>query len=195
MKKMIVSGCAALLAFVGTATANINVTWSGADGFYKVDDVTGITQGGNNALAQLIYSPSGAYSGSGSAIGGGVDAGFQVLDTVILTDSGGADPYGTFVDQYVGAFQAGFIYARIFDGGTANPANIVGGTWYYNGPIVATVNNVTPDSPNLYSAQGGNPSPGNSGFGDTLFLQVPEPSTMAFLGIGGLVLALRRRKA
>ncbi|HMP35772.1 MAG TPA: PEP-CTERM sorting domain-containing protein [Kiritimatiellia bacterium] len=193
MKKTIVSSIIAAFAFASVASANINVTWLGDAGFYKIDDVTGITDGGNNALAQLIFTPVNQYGQAG--VGGAVAAGESVLKTFILTDSGGADPYGTFVDQYVGTFQVGFIYARVFDGGTANPANIVNGTWYYNSPIIATVNNVTPDSPNIFNIQGGNPSPGNGGFGDTLFLQVPEPSTMAFLGIGGMILALRRRKA
>jgi len=186
---------AATVALAATSFADINVNWTGPDGFYKVDDVTGLVNGGQTAYAQLIYTPISAYSADSAAVGGGVEAGFQILDTTILTDSGGADPYGTFVASYSGTFQAGFIYARVFDGGTGNPANIVAGTWFYDSPIVATINNATPETPDSFNIQGGNPSPGNGGFGDTVYKQVPEPTTLAFLGIGGVVLALRRRKA
>ena len=180
-------------SFVTSSFADINVDWKGPDGFLKADDVTGIVSGGTTALAQLIYSPLIGYSSVW--VNGGVDPGYQILDTVILTDSGGADPYGTFVASYSGAFQPGFIYARIFDGGTGNPANIGFGTMWYDSPIIATVNNLTPETPDQFNVQGAHPSLNNGGFGDNLYKGVPEPTTLAFLSVGGLVLAIRRRKA
>ena len=181
-----------------SAQAAIFVRWEGPDGFYRSDDTTGLlapVTGSQTAYAQLIYTPVNSYgTDMGELVGGGVVAGQQVLDTFIITDAGPND-YATFVDSFSTTFQAGFIFARVFDQGTGNPANIVAGTWYYNSPIIATVDNITAN-PTVFNIQGNNPSVINSGFGDTVFLQVvPEPSTLAFLGIGGLVLAIRRRKA
>ncbi len=196
MKNKLMTLIASVGLMASVASANINLDWQSADGFLRQDDATGIlepTGTGLTALAQLIYTPNNAWGQAG--VGGTVAAGEQILATFVITDSGGTDPYATFAaPTYVGSFQAGFVYARVFDGGTGNPANIVNGTWYYNGPIVATVNNITPDSPNQYNVNGSNTST-SFGVGDVLFLQVPEPSTMAFLGIGGMILALRRRKA
>jgi hypothetical protein len=192
MTAMIVTGLAL------SAQANIFVQWQASTGFYDENDNLGILEpiSGQTAYAQLIYTPVAAYSSSASAVGGGVDAGFTIIDTFIITDSGGNDAFATFADIVnVDPFQAGFIYARVFDGGTGNPANIVGGTWYYQSALVATVDNNTLN-PTIVDIQGNNPTVNNSAFGgDFLFLQVPEPSTMAFLGIGGMILALRRRKA
>jgi len=196
LKKITSILAVATVAATMSASAAINVIWQGFDGFLRSDDITGLTEpanGSQHALAQLIYTPVNAYGQA--QLGGGVAAGEQVLDTFIITDSGGADPYGGLAPQsYTGAFMAGFIYARIFDQGTGNdPANqIVNGTWYYNGPRVATIDNLTPDSPDTYNANGANTSV-NYGVGDTLNLQVPEPSVLAFFGIGGLALAIRRR--
>lgn len=184
----------AILSLSG-ARADINVVWGGADGWLRNDDATGILEPVNTgltALAQLIFTPLNDYGVAG--LGGSVEFDEQVLATFEITDASGTDAYGNFAEPYTGAFQAGYIYARIFDGGTgSDPANqIVNGTWYYNGPIVATIDNITPDSPDSYNANGANTSP-NFGFGDVLNLQVPEPSVLAFFGIGGLALAIRRR--
>ena len=198
MNKRVLSLIVAGFALASVAQATINVSWSGTDGFLKNDDATGILEpiSGLTAYAQLIYSPVAVYS-STFAAGGQVDAGYQILDTYVITDSAGTDAYGSLPIQfYTGTFQAGFIYGRVFDGGTGDPANIVAGTWYYNGPIVATVNNSDPASPDAYNVNGANTSP-NFGAGDVLNHQVtvvPEPTTLAFLGIGGMVLAIRRRK-
>ena len=200
MKKKVLSLIAATCALVSVANAEINVRWQGLDGFLQNDDATGILEpiSGLTAYAQLIYTPVNSYGANDtSLIGGGVVAGQQVLDTYEITDSAGTDPYGVLAPQFSSTpFQAGFIFVRVFDGGTgSNPANITAGTWYYNGPIVATINNITPANPDVYNANGANTSV-SFGVGDVLNLQVvPEPSTLAFLGIGGLVLAIRRRKA
>jgi len=200
MKNKILGLVAAVCTLASVAQANINVQWQGFDGFLQDGDALGILEpiSGLTALAQLIYTPVNSYGDNdASLLGGGVVAGQQILDTYVITDSGGSDPYGTFGPEfYNDTFQAGFIFVRVYNGGTGNdPANqIVAGTWYYNGPIVATINNVT-INPDLYNANGANVSP-TFGIGDVLNLQVvPEPTTFALLGIGGLVLAIRRRKA
>jgi PEP-CTERM motif len=196
LKKLSIIAVSSIIA-ASAATADINVNWKSADGFLRIDDATGILEPVNTgvtALAQLIYAPANAYSAATAAVGGAVEAGYQILDTYVITDALGTDAYGIFSESYSGTFQAGFIYVRVFDGGTGNPANIVGGTWFYDSPIVATINNLTPDSPDTINANGANTSP-SFGFGDVLYKQVPEPTTLAFLGIGGVVLALRRRKA
>jgi hypothetical protein len=201
MKKKQLGIIAAVCALVSVANADINVRWQGLDGFLQNDDATGILEpiSGATAYAQLIYTPVNAYGANDTTIiGGGVAANESILGTYVITDSAGTDPYGVLAPQFTAPgtpFQAGFIYVRVFDGGTGNPANIVAGTWYYNGPIVATIDNITPANPDVYNANGANTSVA-FGVGDVLNLQVvPEPSTLAFLGIGGLVLAIRRRKA
>ena len=199
MKKKQIGFIAAICALVSVANAEINVRWQGLDGFLKNDDATGILEpiSGATAYAQLIYTPVNAYGYDNAAIfGGAISANESLLGTYVITDSAGTDPYGVLAPQFtVAPFQAGFIYVRVFDGGTGNPANIGLGTWFYNGPIVATIDNVTPANPDVYNANGMNTSVA-FGIGDVLYLQlIPEPSTLAFLGIGGLVLAIRRRKA
>mgnify|MGYP001157893076 CR=1 FL=1 len=193
--KKIIATIAVGLAVALSASANINVTWQGLEGFVKNDGVTPMLNGGGNTVAILVWSPSGLFYNTllqpGShTIGDEVILGSP---TAVLFDP--VDPYG-FVQAttYTQPFAAGFIYARVFDEGTSvNPASVTAGLWYYQGPIVATINNTTPDSPDLYDMNTG--SAGIPGFGtDVLDRQVvPEPSTLAFLGLGGLALALRRR--
>lgn len=197
IKKVAAAAAMIVTGLALSAQSAIFVQWQGTTGFYDENDNLGILEpiSGQTAYAQLIFTPVAAFSSAAGAVGGAVDAGFQIIDTFVITDSGGADPYATFADIVNAPFQAGFIYARVFDGGTGNPANIVGGTWFYQSALVATVNNETLN-PTVVDIQGNNPTVNNSSFGgDFLFLQVPEPSTMAFLGIGGMILALRRRKA
>lgn len=197
IKKIAAAIAIAVTGLALTAESAIFVRWEAATGFYDENDNLGILEPltGQSALAQLIFTPVAAYSSAAGAIGGGVDAGFTIIDTFIITDAG-PNEYATFVDSINIPFQTGFIYARVFDGGSGNnPANIVNGSWFYQSAIIATVDNLSLN-PTVFDIQGNNPTVNNSSFGgDFLFVQVPEPSTMAFLGIGGMILALRRRKA
>ncbi|HMO52785.1 MAG TPA: PEP-CTERM sorting domain-containing protein [Kiritimatiellia bacterium] len=185
------------VGMMAAANANIVLAWSGLDGFVKNDGVTPLLDGGGSTVAILIYSPSGAFYNTDLVAGSHTIGDEVIWGSVVNVLFDPVDPYGFVPEQnYAQAFQAGFIYARIFDEGTtANPNSVTPGLWYYQGPIVATINNtsdpVTPDNYNM--------NQGTAGFDDfrtdvlNRQVVVPEPSTLAFLGLGGLALALRRR--
>ncbi|HMO52731.1 MAG TPA: PEP-CTERM sorting domain-containing protein [Kiritimatiellia bacterium] len=194
MKKIIAS-IALTAALAVSASANINLTWFGLDGFVKSDGVTGITESGGTTVAILIWTPVAADYDLLLQPGSHTIGSEVILGPVVLIPDTPDKEFGEVVaQQYVGAFSPGFIYARIFDSGTTgNPNSVTPGLWYYQGPRVAAVNNNTPDAPDLYNMNTG--SAGIPEFNtDILNRQVvPEPSTLAFLGLGGLALALRRR--
>ncbi len=182
------------------AQAGINVLVSGLTGFYRSDDTTGLLQapGGLNGWIQFIYSTTGVVAGP-AGIGGTVDGSESILDQFGLTNAGNSDDYGTFVYGLVAPQTTGFWYARLFEGGSsttgASADNITAGTWYYESAVYAVINNTDPASPDAQSIQGNNPTILQTAFGGDFvnYQVVPEPSVLAFLGLGGLALAARRR--
>lgn len=194
LKKVIVCSFAAALLAASTASATLNVIWSGVDGFYRSDASTPLLdpQGsGVSALYQLIFTTVNGYSPAG--VGATVGATETVLATFVNVEAGdGSNTYGELPAQsYSGPFSAGFVYVRVFDQGTsAGGVGVVNGTWYYNSPLYAAVDSADPDTTQSVNAQGGNTI---GGFGDALNLQVPEPASLALMSLGGLALAIRRR--
>lgn len=189
----ITSFCAAVALLATTSHAAINLQWSAPDGFLQSNDSLGIVETISTAWVQLIFTPD--ATALLATPGGGVQGNEQIIDQFGISDAGGADPYGTFVRDTVATFQAGNLYARVFDGGSDPASGIVAGMWYYESALFATVDNLTPESPTTQNIQGNNPSVTFAGFGDVVNRQVvvPEPSVIAFLGLGGLALAARRR--
>ena len=191
MKKIIAS-IALTAALAVSASANINVTWYGLDGFVRPGggDV-GPNDGGLSTVAILVWTDNLADWNTLLQPGSHTIGNEVILGAPVVT----ADEFATvFAQQYVGAFSAGWIYARVFDGGTTvNPATVTPGLLYYQGPAVAANNNNTPDAPDLYDMN--TSSAGIPGLTTDVLNRavVPEPSTLAFLGLGGLALALRRR--
>jgi hypothetical protein len=182
------------LMSVTASYGNIFVAWQGLDGFVKSDGDTPMLDGGGSSVAILVFSPSGSFFNTLLSPGSHIVGDEQILGlTDLLWDP--ADSYGFVSRSTIDVpFEAGFLYARVFDEGTtSDPSSVVANLWYYQSPMVAAENNIT-TNPTEYNVNTG--SAGFAGFDtDVLNLQViPEPSVMALLGLGGLVLAIRRRR-
>ena len=182
MKKITV--LVALLVSMGVARADILVNWLDNSGFTQIDGVTPIAASGN-VLAQLIFTATGDIEATGLA-------GDVRSSAVMNVPNDTFNPYiAGFSFNYDAPFESGFLYIRVF---SAEVPTV--GDYYWNGPVFATINNPGGSNPRDVVSTG----PAGSGSGDfgthIVNIQiVPEPSTLAFLGIGGLVLAIRRRKA
>lgn len=151
------------------------------------------------AVGQLVFTPDATV---GDALAGGAASGNDmVLGSFVFSGLGGGDHpvdpnWGAFTTaiSYQGPYLGdGFVFARTFE--TTQPS-IAPGTWYFDGPLLATVD-LDPGPPLPVSQsyqQNLNTLPG--GFGDELNkVVVPEPSTLVLAGLGLLVMARRRRRA
>lgn len=192
MTKRITAAVAILSAMVGTANAALSINWGTPAGFTLADGTTPIVATGN-ALLQLIYSPdavAGVAGLDGSATGD------TILDQAVVDVN--LDGFGYAIgysDTYSGAYQAGFVYIRAFQSGTA-VGSTPAGSQYFSGPMFATINNpggaTPPDDVNA-----GDAGTGTGDFGTYRLNQVvavPEPATYAFIGIGALMAAVRRMR-
>lgn len=185
-----------IAALTASSHGSINVTVSALDGFLLSDDATGLLETLPSGWVQLIYFSTGSASTSVSP-GGTIGVNESILAQFGITSGDNADPYGAFVYDLTSPQTSGSWYARVFEGGSSTTGtsadNIVVGTWYYQSPVYTVINNTTPETPDIQSVNGGNTSI-NFGLGDVVQFQVvPEPSVLAFLGLGGLALAARRR--
>ena len=79
---------------------------------------------------------------------------------------------------------AGYIYQRVYQGA------VQGGTWYYDSTPVALVINPPTWQTSYIDAAGG----GTAGIQPNQQV-IPEPATMGLLGLGALVMAIRRRRS
>lgn len=195
LKKLLVTTVAlsATLAY-----GDININWFGSVGFY--DNGTGpspadpgdyILSVFGSATAQLIWSPDATASALDPFNGanGWVSDGEIVLNTTTAINS----PYGDYsvgINLYTDAafgqtLDSGFVYARIFGGA----APIIGEFYNASRPLDAPLYD-----PNQPAALSVNQNTGPF-IGDELDVEiVPEPSVLAFLGLAGLMMAVRRRK-
>ena len=210
MKKFLMS-LVVVAAMASVAMAGVGINWNTGYGGYT-HSAPNITDGNNailgsyNVIWQLVYSgangtidpPSLLTAGSGYvtgddavwatrtiAMGGGTAAEDSTSwDTFMVYGGGGSTVY-----QNAGWSTAGSVYQRVFEG---TPAD---GTYWYDSPLF-TYNEAWTSS---LAPQGFNPEVNINvgGFQAPLVnqFQVPEPATMSLLGLGALVMAIRRRRA
>lgn len=207
MKKIL-----AILAATVIATASfgdILINWRAVGGFYR-NGQFGVEPGGyllnpsGSTFAQLIWTP---FNGGSptindvdlSDIAGGYTGGDDVLlDTYNIVSppsasyasyANGAEVYlnSTYIGQIPGGLQGGYVFARIFQDSTPG-----GGEYYFDSaPLLATAYT---GSEGVQLLEHNNDN--NNGNELNKFIAVPEPSVLAFLGAGALVVAIRRmRKA
>jgi len=151
---------------------------------------------GVGATVQLIWSADNAYA---PAIDGQLDAAgylanagdyilFQGSGTILGGWIGDFDSSTNYVSANVGGapLPSGFVYVRIFQDGTPTS-----GEQYGESAIVTVVNqqtNVPPDSFDTVDA-----SPSTGLFLNKTVSAIPEPSVLAFCGIGSMLMAYRRK--
>jgi hypothetical protein len=199
MKKFVAMMLAVLAA--NSAFAGIAVNWRALTGFYDADVVGVPTDpddyinfGGGSALAYLVYSPSGTLTLDLNNLAGGLVGGDNVLVLIAgnpVTEATGS-PYGNFTyanqAEIVGAYGSASaqVWSRVID--LSAPAGYL--FQYFDSPTVAApLYNV--NQPALIDLVGQSGSEG--AIGDQMIGVVPEPSVLAFLAIGGIALAVRRR--
>ena len=219
MKKFLTS-LTILAAMAAVATAGVGIQWETGWGGYT-HTAPNITDGNNaildsySVIWQLIYAgadnvnnPIPNAVGDPLPLAGGANGDYVQGDDVVwaqrtIAGAGATAPEdGTSWDNfmyYAGGsapiYQnlawstAGFVYQRVFEG------TPTWGSYYYDSPLFAFDETWT-DS---LAPQGFNPEvdPGAGGFqgNQTMPPAVPEPATMGLLGLGALVMAIRRRRS
>ena len=179
--------------------AGLNVQWTIGYGVYPFgapdptafDSGSGLlaNNGSGSTILQLLFTPSGVVGAVDPFAVGYVSGDNSVLATINVTDGvAGYDEwvYNGTVPQYVNpTFTAGYFFMRVFQDATPEV-----GEYYFDSATLAALD-VGSDisvAQQLYLE----PDPSNSGVALNLEI-VPEPSVLAFLGLGGLALAARRR--
>jgi len=190
------------IAIAATSYGDIGISWSASGGFYfngadanlDASYINGANSLYAGATAQLIWSVDNIadaldpFNVAGSYVSG---------DDILLRSFSVSNLYGDYgagaptIYSDVGygvTLAGGYVYARIFDGSTPN----VGEYYHASSPLLATAYN--PGAPVLQTLdQNADPSFPAFGANELNTLIVPEPSVLAFLGLGGLALAARRR--
>lgn len=202
--KKIITTLALGISLPLAATAGINVTWSIGYGVYPngAGDLTsaapgsGFLAGGGSSLIQLIWTPSSTIGLATIADVNFVSGDNVLLDSKTITDGvDGFDEWGynfTVPSPYINAtFSAGDVFMRVF----ANAAPGIG-DYYYDSSLLTLENrgsDPVADTQLLYLETGSASYPAQGVALNQVV--VPEPSVIAFLGLGGLALAARRRFA
>ena len=210
MKKILLA-LAVLAAAASFASAGVGISWAVTWGAYdhSSPDVTG----GTGALLdsysvtwQLIYAGANNVADvPDTSLGGaGIADDYVTGDDVvwasrIIAQGGGAGGDGTTWDNWMinqtGSIifedlawsTAGYVFQRVFEG---TPAAL---SWYFDSNLLAlgTGYTGTPQLPQVFEL-----GSGSAGFQpDQQIPAVPEPATMGLLGLGALVMAIRRRRS
>ena len=170
------------------ASATISVDWTTYGTIYLNDGTTPLPIG---SIAQLIWSPDPTIS-EFSPTDALIPDSSEVLLLQIATTDPGAIYYGvtSFIESDYGLsdtnyFADGYVYMRVFDylltNGTPTP-----GTQYGEGPNPT----VTGSVPSQHTAIP--PLPTTVDITDGNYFIIPEPASMAIMGVGLLTLTARR---
>ena len=202
MKKLSMWVASALLASTLVANAGINVQWFVGWGIYPfgAGDPSSLTPGtgllANNGsgttILQLIWSPGNTAAAVDPFNGG---SGWVGGDNVVLqtrTVTSGVDGYDEWVFNNTvptpftnPVFSPGSVFVRVFQDATPG----IGEYYYDSGLMVLQDRDLDFAFRQILVVE-----PNADVEGIALNLQiVPEPSVIAFLGLGGLMLAIRRR--
>lgn len=190
-----------LVLVVGSANATVRVEWQSTTGFTLPDGLTGVNAPGQSSYIQLVWTPD---SSPAAVMPGASLTGGEVLIDSFWNSAEFADGWLQFSS---GDYNPGNVFARIFEGVDAQDTELItAGTRYYWGPLVAAEPSPAANIFQFYDVNrnqlggvfGGDPvGPAgdgvawtNDGFNNTV---IPEPSVLAMLAFGGLVLTIRRR--
>lgn len=207
MKKFLMA-IFALAVATTVATAAVNISWTaGQWGENHLGDGSGSGNAildDNSVLWQLIYAgaddaidaiPSGSVPGATDAYGDDdvwayrtiAQGGGTAAEDGSTWDNWLTYQSGTFVYTDGAWDAAGYVYQRVFESST--PGN---GTWYYESELTSMII-FDPANPPTTTLSYVNE---NAAFvPDQQVTQVPEPATMSLLGLGALVMAIRRRRS
>lgn len=212
MKKILLA-LAVLAVAAATSFAGVGINWFTGYGVYDHDAIltpveSGNAIGDNYAVTwQLIYAGANNLADApGTSLGvAGIADDYVTGDDVVwgsrvIPVGGGAAGDGTTWDNWMIAqsgatlYQdlawntAGYVYQRVFE----NP--VQANAWYFQTDLVALDTAYTggTSSPADFIVDGGVAVQPNQQVGGA---PIPEPATMALLGLGALTMAIRRRRA
>ena len=195
MKKIVAKMVVVLLCACSfSALATISVNWFTVGTIYLNDGTTQLPVG---SIAQLIWSPDSTISPYNDTDALVPDSTEVLLMQFTTTDVGGIWVGSqNYVEEDYGigdtnGFANGYVYARVFnylavDGSPTNDTWFAEGAVPLSGPVASQHVSGTPPDPTLADITGG------SDFSLNDQVVVPEPMTMAIMGIGLLTLVSRR---
>lgn len=213
----------ALAVATTVATAGVGINWNIQFGAYHHDagNLSEYPSANNllgpygpyNAIWQLIYAGTDNLANPIPAgeipVAGGLNGDYVYGDDVVwgqreIANNGGPAGDGTAWDEWMlwdgmtgnpsyedaAWATAGFVYQRVFE--TATFGAVANGDYYYESSLLAlnTAWGVGLPAQDFYL------DTASAGFKpDTQITAIPEPATMGLLGLGALVMAIRRRRS